>query len=155
MPTYEWRNPVAAISGNKKRTTNANQIRQFTTRRASASISLLEGAAEEILSQTRFTLYTTPAESIFYFRMGRKGTLAACYLYCGNSLLSDAIFDVHHNGATIFGDPATRPRILAGNSWTEKTLSRAVLRHDEVRVDLDSINSSGLPAPITVIFVLR
>jgi len=56
----------------------------------------------------------------------------------------DTIFDINVNGVSVFGDPADRPRILAGTTSAEVFPDIPLLEGDMVTVDVDSAPLGGI-----------
>lgn len=71
---------------------------------------------------------------------------------CGSPNASgDAIFDVNKNGASIFADPADRPKILSGQTSGERTgLSVSLAKDDLLSVDMDSVPLGGVAGPVFI-----
>lgn len=87
---------------------------------------------------------------VFVFEAPFDGKIKSLRLSSGsNASTSDAIFDLNLDGASIFTAP-TRPHIAVGTRTVEVALDVAVTLGQPISLDLDSVDASGIGAPLSM-----
>ena len=156
--------PVRVVGGRFLNTSNSGS-HSFTRRLLAPPTGTITTVTEEDYlhfaannPKGPLTQVATVATGFFPF----NGVLKEVQLHAHASNVTppEAIFDVNIGTAgamaTIFQNPADRPRIAVGATYGERTgLNASFQKGWRYSIDLDQMPPGGVPTPVWVVFVLE